>query len=216
MRQPLLGLVLALSTIGIGVACSATAGPGTNSNDDPNFGDDDSVGGTDADFGDDEDPGGGADSGELTADPETCAQAADFRSYVGCDFWPTVLANPVFVEFDFAVVVANGGKEASTVTVTGPAGFSREVSVAPGALETVLLPWVPELKGPEFDMPNTPNGRLQTSLAKKQGAYHLVSSTPVTVWQFSPLQYKKPAGTGEGQCGARITAALAGGSECRA
>jgi hypothetical protein len=39
-------------------------------------------------------------------DPATCAQAAMQRSYVGCDYWPTVVANTVWSIFDYAVVVA--------------------------------------------------------------------------------------------------------------
>ena len=57
----------------------------------------------------------GVDSGDATlilsnggySGPTTCAQAAMTRSYVGCDYWPTVTTNPVWSIFDFAVVVAN-------------------------------------------------------------------------------------------------------------
>src|SRR6187551_3148631 len=40
--------------------------------------------------------------------PETCDDAALGHTYVGCDFWPTITANPVWQEFEPAVVVANG------------------------------------------------------------------------------------------------------------
>lgn len=33
------------------------------------------------------------------------------HTYVGCDFWPTITANPVYVEFEPAVVIANGSSE---------------------------------------------------------------------------------------------------------
>ena len=39
----------------------------------------------------------------------TCADAATQKSYVGCDYWPTVTPNAVSSDFDFAVVVANTG-----------------------------------------------------------------------------------------------------------
>src|SRR6266542_2790724 len=43
--------------------------------------------------------------------PATCAEAAAVRSYVGCEFWPTVTYNPVWSVFDFAAVVANAGDQ---------------------------------------------------------------------------------------------------------
>src|SRR6188508_1891023 len=54
-------------------------------------------------IGTDGSPGG---TGEVII-PKTCAEAANARTYVGCEFWPTVTANPVWVEFDPVVVVAN-------------------------------------------------------------------------------------------------------------
>ena len=43
----------------------------------------------------------------IAGDPSTCAEAAQAHTYVGCDYWPTVVANQVWSIFDFAVVVAN-------------------------------------------------------------------------------------------------------------
>src|SRR5262245_23532676 len=43
----------------------------------------------------------------LGGDPKTCAHAAVAKTYIGCDFWPTVTLNAVWSIFDFAVVVAN-------------------------------------------------------------------------------------------------------------
>jgi hypothetical protein len=93
--------------------------------------------------------------GGVTEEPQTCDEAANSHSYVGCEFWPTVTANPVYVEFDPAVVVANGGSQDATVTVDGPAAFHQEVVVKSGGLQTILLKWVPGLKGPEFLLTNT-------------------------------------------------------------
>src|SRR5262245_28703001 len=55
-------------------------------------------------------------------DPATCEDAAAQRSYVGCDYWPTVVANNVWSIFDFAVVVANAGTATADITITGPSG----------------------------------------------------------------------------------------------
>src|SRR5690606_2825111 len=136
--------------------------------------------------------------GEVVDNPSTCADAAASRSYTGCDFWPTVLANPVFVEFQYAVVVANGQEVPAEITVEGPNAFSTSVTVPAGQLETIYLPWVTELKGPEFMIPKGNGGRLKSSLAMKRGAYHMTSSVPVSAWQFSPLKYRMDkAGCGD-------------------
>ena len=128
--------------------------------------------------------------------PATCGEAEGIHSYVGCDFWPTIIANPVWEVFDPAVVVANGGMTEAKVVIDGPAGFHQEVTVAPGGLQTVLLKWVTELKGPTFSTVNTSMGRQKASVRVDKGAYHMTSTVPVTAWQFNPLQYTKPACAG--------------------
>jgi len=120
-------------------------------------------------------------------DPATCEEAAQARTYVGCDYWPTVTSNLVQDAFDFAVAVANVGETPAAVTVSGPAGTSQSVTVAPGALQKVFLPWVQELKG------STLTGLTASVLAKK-GAYHLVSDRPVVVYQFNPLEFRATGG----------------------
>jgi hypothetical protein len=84
-------------------------------------------------------------------DPVDCAEAKTTKSYVGCDYWPTVTANSVWSVFDFAVVVSNLGTKDADVTVTGPASFSTKVKVPAGAVQKIFLPWVESLKGPECD-----------------------------------------------------------------
>lgn len=157
-------------------------------------------GGDDGGFGDD---GGGldviitndgGDSGpHLGGDPKTCAEAAMFKTYLGCDYWPTVVANNVWSIFDYAVIVANGQSTAVNVTVTGPNGTNQMVSVPAGGLEKIYLPWVASLKGPDTDTCGiaTP---LPGSVKAAGGAYHLVASAPVTVYQFNALEYKGQGG----------------------
>src|SRR5258706_744128 len=125
--------------------------------------------------------------------PKTCTEAASAHTYVGCEFWPTVTANPVYVEFDPAVVVTNGQTEDAKVVIDGPNAFHQEVTIKPGELQTILLKWVMGLKGPEFALANTATGRLTSSARVDKGAYRMTSSVPVTAWQFNPLQYRKPA-----------------------
>jgi hypothetical protein len=139
--------------------------------------------------GPDPDPGGGDDN-----NPTTCMQAAASKTYIGCDFWPTVTYNPVYHEFAFAVVVANGGGVAAEVEVERSGASVATATVQPGGLATIELPWVDELKGGEFtrDIANT-GGRKHDSVLVAGGAYHMTSSVPVTAWQFSPLEYQQPA-----------------------
>jgi len=126
-------------------------------------------------------------------DPSTCDQAAQWQSYVGCDFWPTVTANIVWSIFDFAVVVANAGYAPAQVTVTGPGGTNQSVTVAPNQLAKIYLPWVPALKGTDTDSCGT-ELPLSASVLAAGAAYHLVSSVPVTVYQFNALEYGPTGG----------------------
>jgi hypothetical protein len=126
-------------------------------------------------------------------DPATCDQAAQWQSYVGCDFWPTVTANIVWSIFDFAVVVANAGYAPAVVTVTGPGGTNQTVTVPPNQLAKLYLPWVPALKGVDTDSCGT-EVPLTASVLATGAAYHLVSSVPVTVYQFNALEYGPKGG----------------------
>lgn len=141
-----------------------------------------------------------------TRDPIDCAEAAATKSYVGCDYWPTVTANNVWSIFDYAVVVANVGTSPSTVTVTGPNAVNETVTVAPGALQKIYLPWVQSLKGPDFDACGGAKP-MTASVVAKGGAYHLVSSTPVIVYQFNALEY-------QGQGGASVDGGVKDWSTC--
>jgi len=129
---------------------------------------------------------------EPGGDPRTCDEAAARRSYVGCDYWPTVVANNVWSVFDYAVVVANAGTEPADVVVTGPNGVKREARVAAGALEKIYLPWVPALKG--SDLFECAPVALSASVRANKSAYHLTSTRPVSVWQFNALEYRGTGG----------------------
>jgi hypothetical protein len=147
---------------------------------------------------------GGTGSGQ----PETCAEAVMNATYVGCDFWPTVVYNPVYSVFDFAAVVANAGTTPANITVVRGT-FMTMAMVQPGSLQEIHLPWVPELKGADFDAA-TQGARPTKSVRVEGGAYHLTSDVPVTVWQFNPVEYKKPANV----CPYPPTAANSDGVNC--
>ncbi len=62
-----------------------------------------------------------------------------------------------------------------------------QVTVKPGELSTVYLPWVNALKGPA-------TGGMTASALARGSAYHLVSDRPVIVYQFNALEYKGAGG----------------------
>jgi hypothetical protein len=140
--------------------------------------------------------GGGALEGfELAAptDPKTCDEAALARSYVGCEFWPTVSTNPVWSIFDYAIVVANIGAEASDVTVEFGGKQLATTTVGGGQVLELALPWVPELKGPDADTCGH-TVDVTESVVRRSGAYHLTSSRPIVAYQFSALEYEGKGG----------------------
>ncbi|HEX8951932.1 MAG TPA: IgGFc-binding protein, partial [Polyangia bacterium] len=160
--------------------------------------------------------GGGAGGGGGTGDPVTCADAAAQKSYVGCDYWPTVTANAVWSDFDFAVVIANTGTSAATVTVTGPNNFNQTTMVPASQLSKIYLPWVAMLKRGDFDECTNVTA-LTSSTTMPHGAYHLVSSVPVVVYQFSALEYGPmggPAGKDWSACMQKAASCAAGGVQC--
>jgi hypothetical protein len=151
---------------------------------------------------------GSTTEGGLTGDPTTCAGAATLHSYIGCDYWPTVTANNVWSIFDYAVVVANAEATAAQITVTGPGGTNQTATVAPNGLTKIYLPWVAPLKGPDTDNCGTATPMTASVLARG-AAYHLVSSIPVTVYQFNALEY-----VGQGGPSGKSWASCPGNTVC--
>jgi hypothetical protein len=118
----------------------------------------------------------------------TCAPAQLRKSYIGCDYLPTVTLNPVWSGFDFAVAVSNTASTQANVTVTQGTTPIATQTVQPGAVSVIKLPWVTALKGGDVDAcqdtPDPGASRVVTA-----GAYRLRSDNPVTVYQYSPLEY---------------------------
>ena len=137
----------------------------------------------------------------------TCATAAQAHSYVGCEYWPTITFQGAWSIFDFAVAVANPQMVPATVTVVGPNNFANTTMVPAGGLAKIYLPWVAALKGPDMD---SCGGITATtaSVLSTGGAYKLTSTVPVSVYQFSPVEYQGvggPQGKNWGQCPGTVT-----------
>jgi hypothetical protein len=117
-----------------------------------------------------------------------CALNEVQDSYIGCDYYPTVTLNPVWQGFSFAIAVSNTQSSATQVTITQGDKLIASERVAGNALKTFDLPWVRELKGGDVDCTQPPPPGA-TRIAR-DGAYRVRSDRPVTVYQFSPLEYQ--------------------------
>jgi hypothetical protein len=120
---------------------------------------------------------------------DPCLDAVASRSYIGCEYWPTVTMNSFLplskAAFNFAVVVANAATTDTAVTVEGGAlSAPLTATVAPQQVRTITLPWVPALRQQYVKGAQTEGSALVPG-----GAYHLVSTQPVTVYQFNALEY---------------------------
>ena len=112
-----------------------------------------------------------------------CEAAAAAQSYVGCEYWPTVTPN--FVDdptrYRFAVVVANTGPVEARVRVERGAETVAEVTVPPEGVQEIILPWVEALLGAGAS-------DATSNVLLADGAYRLVSTQPVSAYQFSPFE----------------------------
>jgi hypothetical protein len=134
----------------------------------------------------------------LTCMPTGCRGACDLSnvetSYIGCDYYPTMTLNPVWTGFPFAVAVANATNQTTHVTITRGDAIVQQADVAANALQTFTLPWIPELKGGELTAGSAPACTIPPprgdSRLVADGAYRVRTDHPVTVYQFSPLQYE--------------------------
>ena len=119
----------------------------------------------------------------------SCAPAELSGTYLGCEYFPTVMLNPVWHGFDFAVAVANAEGSAANLLVTRGSTTVSSSSLEPGGVAVLKLPWVDELKGGEVDACQNPPDPGATRVVPA-GAYRLRTDQPVTVYQLSPLEYR--------------------------
>jgi hypothetical protein len=116
---------------------------------------------------------------------DTCAVAEAQRSYVGCEYFTAPLPNWNDLArkgFDFRIVVTNPEPRPARVTVMRGTRTIETATVVPGGVAEITLPWVDDLTFP-FD------GSPWQSLVVPEGAYRVISSSPVIVAQFNPFHY---------------------------
>jgi hypothetical protein len=116
-----------------------------------------------------------------------CEEARGNSSYIGCDYWAVPTANSELAsDFEYAVAIANPQDYDATVDITNGGGYANSVTVTAKSLQTVVLPYIPNLKQ-DFG--------TEASSLDPNGVYAIRSSVPVTVYQFNPLHYRR-----EGNC----------------
>ncbi len=116
---------------------------------------------------------------------DTCADAERTASNVGCEYWPTPLANTGELDpstFDYRVVVANPNDVAANVRVTRAGSEAWTGTVPARGLTEIPLPWI---DGQSF---NVPQGSW-SSFVNATGAYRMTSDVPVIASQFNPFEY---------------------------
>jgi len=119
----------------------------------------------------------------VTCDPDlghcvgACAPADLGTSYIGCDYYPTVTTTRVDAMYHFAVVVSNTTDESAHVTITRGAMTVTEDDVPSQSVKAITLPWVSELKD------------TSDSMVVPDGAYRVRSTQPITLYQYSPIEY---------------------------
>lgn len=107
-------------------------------------------------------------------------------SYIGCDYYATVTPNLVDSSvFHFAVTASNTTSSDAMVTVTKGATMIAQQTVPANSVGVIDLPWDNNLKGPNDGLGATMSGSIQES----QAAYRVRSTQPITLYQFSPLEY---------------------------
>jgi hypothetical protein len=123
-----------------------------------------------------------------------CSPAVLGRSYLGCEYWPTVTMNGVFEDaFSFAVALGSTSGDTTKVSIEGP-DLTFETQLLPYEVKNLSLPWVQPLKGGSFTL--GANGVLESVAPSEntQGkAYRIRTDRPVAGYQLSPLEYENTA-----------------------
>ena len=134
----------------------------------------------------------------MTCDPNAggcvgqCSPKSLGTSYIGCDYYPTVTGNTTATSFDYAVAIANTANAPAMVTIEGGAlPAPQTVTVPSQSVVVQTLPWHLGLKLCSSAASEGCAGSVQPAALAAKGAYRLRSTVPVTVYQFSPLQYTK-------------------------
>ena len=121
---------------------------------------------------------------------EPCSAESLASTYLGCEYYPTVTGNMVSNTYDFAIIIANYHPVAIKGTLGGGPIPTQEFEIPANGVLVKRLPWQPDLKLCNAELWEDCRTPTRFSARANGGAYHLVTSRPVAVYQFSPLDYK--------------------------
>lgn len=111
-----------------------------------------------------------------------CEQAVTDHSYIGCDYYPTILPNSELnPAFQYAIVIANPQLVPAQVTILHSTDVIDQLVVDPGGLAVRELPWIDLLRG---------DSAHPASVQATDASYHVISDVPITITQFNPLRYQ--------------------------
>jgi hypothetical protein len=127
-------------------------------------------------------------AGECQDISQECADAINEKSYIGCSYWGVTLANGVNSgNFHYAIAVANRGDQEAHVNVDDGGAISKNYVVPANDMVVIEdLGWKSKIKQPRQVVADSTVWATRRAGAS---AFHVTSDLPVTVYQFSPLNY---------------------------
>ncbi len=120
-----------------------------------------------------------------------CIRAAANKSYRGCEYWSVGMANgqlDAAFSGNFGIAVDNANDAPVRVQITG-GGANVDRTIPANTLEVIFLNYQNDIR-----LASSADGLsgLQSGIyraASNQGAFHIQTSLPVTVYQFSPYDF---------------------------
>ncbi|MBN2724641.1 MAG: IgGFc-binding protein [Deltaproteobacteria bacterium] len=131
------------------------------------------------------------DGNGVAACDSPCIRAANTKSYRGCEYWAVSSLNgQLDAAFDdnFAIVVDNSNSNSATITIQG-GGVNTTETVAANTVRVFKMAYNQSTKTAGYDT----NGSMESGIyyaSSGQGAYHVTSTLPVTVYQFNPYDFE--------------------------
>ncbi len=131
-----------------------------------------------------------AQSGGNAACDSPCIRAAATKSYRGCEYWGVSTANnrlrDAFMQ-NFAFAIDNSNSAPVRVRITG-SGASVDEMIPANTLQVITVDFNEEIRRMRSSNEhNLESGIFHASTGS--GGFHLQTSLPVTVYQFSPYDF---------------------------
>jgi len=127
----------------------------------------------------------------IAACDSPCIRAASAKSYRGCEYWAvSMVTGQLDAAFNgnFALAVDNSNDSPVRVQVQG-GGANVDQTVPANTLQVIFLNYNQDLKmAGSVDYANYKSGIYRA--AENKGAFHVRASLPITLYQFSPYDFR--------------------------